>query len=273
MVVVSIGHALRLCTLPVDQGLYYGHLRDSVFGKPIDEASWIVMASVASWLIVGVMGRRMAGFGLGWFALALLPVSNVVPTGVLVAERTLYLPSMGACFLAAALLDRVGRRSSESGRLVSASLAGLVVASVIASNLVVGRWTDETTLWRTTVESHPRSPMAHEALGWALLDRRPSASDPMPNDLLREAGDEFRKARELNPKLAGAARGAGVVAWKLGDLEEAERLLRQAVALEPNDQAARMSLRDFLEARKKGPDSFSWPGSTGVGPRFGEKGG
>jgi hypothetical protein len=50
---------------------------------------------------LAVAGRRRAvpvTFGIGWISAALLVIGNVlVPSGVLVAERTLYLASVGAC--------------------------------------------------------------------------------------------------------------------------------------------------------------------------------
>ena len=53
-------------------------------------------------------GRRVEAFGLGWIAIAFLPVANLFfPTGVLVAERTLYLPSVGLALAAGEWLPRL----------------------------------------------------------------------------------------------------------------------------------------------------------------------
>jgi hypothetical protein len=53
---------------------------------------------VAGALILAVTARRVAPavtLGIAWCALALLPVSNVVPSRVWIAERTLFTPSIG----------------------------------------------------------------------------------------------------------------------------------------------------------------------------------
>jgi protein O-mannosyl-transferase len=56
-------------------------------------------------------GRRVEAFGLGWIAIAFLPVANLFfPTGVLVAERTLYLPSVGLALAVGAWLCRIPSR-------------------------------------------------------------------------------------------------------------------------------------------------------------------
>ena len=45
---------------------------------------------------------------MGWIAIAFLPVSNLLfSTGVLLAERTLYLPSVGLALAAGAALARL----------------------------------------------------------------------------------------------------------------------------------------------------------------------
>ncbi len=54
--------------------------------------------------------------GLAWIALALLPVSNLLfASGVVLAERTLYLPSAGLSLIAASLTERVGRTARALG--------------------------------------------------------------------------------------------------------------------------------------------------------------
>jgi len=49
-------------------------------------------------------------WSLMWFLIPFLPASNLfVPVGFLVAERTLYLPSLGFCLLAAKLIEHLAR--------------------------------------------------------------------------------------------------------------------------------------------------------------------
>jgi len=61
-----------------------------------------------AWLLVMAWRRqRSEAFGLGWIAIAFLLVSNLLfSDGVLLAERTLYLPSVGLALAA-------GRRSRD----------------------------------------------------------------------------------------------------------------------------------------------------------------
>jgi hypothetical protein len=52
LVVVSIGHALRLCVWPTGQGIYYGHLRDSIAGRPDEEAAWVLVSVAIGYRLV-----------------------------------------------------------------------------------------------------------------------------------------------------------------------------------------------------------------------------
>lgn len=56
------------------------------------------LALIVAAFAVIICARRRApvlSFGLAWCVIALLPVSNIVPTTIMLAERTLFLPSVG----------------------------------------------------------------------------------------------------------------------------------------------------------------------------------
>jgi protein O-mannosyl-transferase len=240
-VVIAVGEAVRLCTLPTGQGLYYGHLRGSLYGWPYAELTWVSAGALLAVWLAGERGRRAALFGAGWFLVALFPVMNFIPTGVLVAERTLYMPSLGVCFLAAAWLGRLSRGAARS------ALAGLVLAGAVAGASVVGNWRDQETLWRTTIAAHPRSPLAHLSFGQVLVDHwQNSGAVPSPAEL-DEAAAAFDAAYRLNPRLTRALVGRGVVAARQGDRARAEQLLRRAVAAAPDDPVPRAALRALLD--------------------------
>jgi len=76
-------------------------------------------------------------FGLIWCAIALLPVSNIVPGGVMLAERTLLLPSVG--FLLAVggaaqlALRSAGTRTRSARRALMAAVLVLVALGIARS--------------------------------------------------------------------------------------------------------------------------------------------
>ena len=71
----------------------------------------MILALVGGGIAAIITGRRVTAFVLLWFPIAILPVSNfIISIGVLLAERTLYLPSVAFAFAAAALYAWLQRR-------------------------------------------------------------------------------------------------------------------------------------------------------------------
>lgn len=107
-------------------------------------------------------------FGLAWAALALIPVSNIlVVTGILLAERTLFLPSIGVVVAVAGagalLVERVRQPVVRYG----AAVAVLVVVALGAwrSATRAPVWRDNQTLFTTGVLDAPHSYRAWRMLG------------------------------------------------------------------------------------------------------------
>jgi len=89
-------------------------------------------------------GTVMAGLGLAWIGLMLLPASNLIPTMQYMAERFLYLPLAGFCMLLCWLVQ-LGRWRAGVIILFLASAVWGVVAWERA-----GIWRDELTLFVTS---------------------------------------------------------------------------------------------------------------------------
>ena len=132
-------------------------------------------------LLIGWLAWRMLrrapvfSFGVAWTAIALLPVSNVlVPTGIMLAERTLITPSVGAMLAVAAmgaLAVRAMRRERRPMlRRVGFALAGIVI--VLGMSRSISRhqvWRNQIVLWRQTVIDAPFSYRARMAFGAQLI--------------------------------------------------------------------------------------------------------
>jgi hypothetical protein len=115
-------------------------------------------------------------FGILWCGLALFPVSNVLlPTGIALAERTLFLPSVGVMLAVGGVLAELPKLAVlHRRRLALGTIAALVV---LVTTLGVSRsrsrhkvWQTSFTLWGQTVMDVPTSYRAWVALG-ALVNR------------------------------------------------------------------------------------------------------
>jgi hypothetical protein len=122
----------------------------------------VIVAGIAA---VWAFHRRRPALALGltWIAIALLPVSNLLfPTGVLIAERTLLLPSVGAVVVGGAILGAIAGRSVAAGGVL---LVGLVAAGAARSWSRQPVWRDNLTLFTQTTIDEPRSYRGHFVLG------------------------------------------------------------------------------------------------------------
>jgi tetratricopeptide (TPR) repeat protein len=111
-------------------------------------------ALIASLVWVGVRfagsadrNRRLMAFGIFWFLIALIPVSNLVPTSRKMADRYLFLPTIGA-ILGILALATAWCSGSRGRQLTSFSGLVLVVAVFTAwSHDRAEVWCGKTTLW------------------------------------------------------------------------------------------------------------------------------
>jgi hypothetical protein len=168
----------------------------------------VVLVGVAAW--VARRRRPEITFGILWAGAALFPVSNLLlKSGVLVAERTLFLPSAGVMLAVggglAAWLEREQRRTWLTTRLAWSAAAVLIGLGVWRSALRQPVWRDNGTLFSQTVRDAPRSYRAHWVYGLYLFDHGnhdaafaelESAISLYPRDasLYGDVGDVYRSA-------------------------------------------------------------------------------
>jgi hypothetical protein len=140
---------------------------------------------------------KPAFFALGWTLITCLPVLNIIPvsaTGRLMAERYLYLPSVGFCMLFGwPVLQWLRSRLDWSSRRVKAGAVAtlLIVVEIYGfktfqRNLI---WRSDLMLWEDTVEKSPRHflPYANAAIELEAVGR------------LEEAEKRIQRAIQLNP--------------------------------------------------------------------------
>jgi hypothetical protein len=154
--VAALADVARLLLVPLTLRVDYSPAERTLVTTPLDARFALGLMCAAAWgalvWLAWRRGRRVEMLGLGWIAIAFLPVANLLfPTGVLVAERTLYLPSIGLAIAAGAWLKDLPAR-----RL--ALLAGAVfVAGGARTALRVPIWRNSRTVTLSVLEDSPRS--------------------------------------------------------------------------------------------------------------------
>jgi len=240
-------------------------------------AGLIVCAGLFVWLW---RNARPLSFALLWMAATLAPVLNArwMPAQVF-AERYLYLPSVGFCWLigaAIAKLWRAARSPSSSSRhalLRQAIAVSVVVVAFLCAVRTVERnrdWRSDEVLYRRTLEAQPDAQVIHTNLGvhysdggdWSAAERewilalgpgKPSAATLNNLGLLRkqqkrysEAADFFEQAINLRPSFMGPYKNLAEMYAEMGRFTDAESQFRKAVSLAPLDTKLRNSYGHFL---------------------------
>ena len=153
----------------------------------------LAAAGFSAW----VLRRRMPGVsaGIAWSAVTATVAANVVfPTGILTAERVLYLPSVGAALVVGALVGAL--RASAVWTVVALALA-LLAARTLARIPV---WRDGERFYAALVRDAPDSYRSHWATGARAFEQhRP-----------REGETEYLRAIAIHP-------GDGAVLQELGE--------------------------------------------------------
>ncbi|HET9402072.1 MAG TPA: tetratricopeptide repeat protein [Candidatus Acidoferrales bacterium] len=209
--------------------------------------------------------RSMAAFAIAWLAFPLLPVldAKVMASNVF-AERYLYLPSIGFCWLAAGLVQHLwGKASVLKWRIFRPVLSSTAaVACLVATSDVISRnavWHDGPRLFAAMLKQDPANATAHSDLGamyWNTFRRKDAISewskalseDPsnffaldnlgiaaLTEKRYAEAIDYFRRAVDVRPGFPKAHAHLADALAGLGDSPAAEREYLKAIDLAPFD--------------------------------------
>lgn len=174
---VVILHYLRLLVYPVTLSVDY-----SFNQIPVNSSiySWSFVAGLctvvlASWGVSRIWGRSpLAAFGVSLLVIPLLLNLNpLVSSGTMLAERYLYLPSMGFCLLVGLAFHSVQSMARSPGQrhILIGLAAVLVVAGTARTVLRNKEWRTDETLFRSATVSTPRSVRAHLNLAFLLKNK------------------------------------------------------------------------------------------------------
>jgi Flp pilus assembly protein TadD len=181
--------------------------------------------------------HHAASFGFVWLLVTLLPVLNARwMTASAFGERYLYLPSVGFCWLLAWAWSWLMVRAASHR---TAWRAGLVSALVLILGLYTLRtvtrnrdWRDDIILYARTLAVAPDALLIRNDLGLAYWAR----------GYLQAAEQEWQAVLRADPYSAADFSFLGMLRARQKRYNEAEKLLRRALELWPNDPGAHLHL-------------------------------
>jgi len=255
--------ALRISLEWVRLLLWPAHLQADYSPRDIERATSFGLQQAAGLtLLLGVGAITLAtwkrlpvvAFGLCWTALAIFPVSNLVlKAGILLAERTLFVPSVGAMMVLGGATEALTRRHARLWRPIAVAGLVLVVLGVWRSAIRQPVWKDNGTLFAQTVVDAPNNYRAHWSYGLYLYEHGEKEAAfrtlqtamtlfPYDASLYNDVGDVYRtdghceqsiplyqKALLLNPDLRYTRSRMASCYMRLGDYGSARLELRKLV--------------------------------------------
>ncbi len=176
------------------------------------------VVSVCALVMRGGNGRQqqIVLFGLAFSALSFLPASNLLfLVGFVVAERVLYIPSMGFCIIMSQAVWLLLKASNRFLRTLWVCTCVLLLAvqgvKTIARN---ADWQNGLTMYTASIRTYPGNGMMFSNLG--LIYQQ------MGNDSLAEA--LHKTAVEMVPQYSQTHRNYGALLQDLGRYQEAEEV-------------------------------------------------
>ncbi|MFI5396038.1 MAG: hypothetical protein ACHQ9S_10935 [Candidatus Binatia bacterium] len=264
-IIGAIGHYTTKLVLPVWQSAYVSDL-------PTSPAALLAIGAMLAgaalgWLVAWRRGEREVVFLLVWMGCTLAPSLAIVikiPAAP-VAERYLYLPSVGYCVLLAYGIMRasaaIGSRNART--MLAAAVAVLLCVGAAATLRRNAVWRSNLTLWEDTAAKNLTDGLPMRSLATAYQQLGDTA----------RAGEYFRLALQRRNDALGLFtinNNLGSLAMMEKKLDEAERYYRAALGGNPQaaDVLFNLGLIGLTRAKNEdGTHDASWTHDQAVQAR------
>ncbi|KAL4219888.1 Protein O-mannosyl-transferase tmtc4 [Mactra antiquata] len=240
-----------------------------------DFSDWRIIPSLVFWIFIGSLiwaclkapitqDQRALTMALSLIVIPFLPASNLFfRVGFVIAERILYLSSIGFCMVVILGVRQIAVTYPQYAKMTTIGL--FFVLSVFTGRCIQrsSQWRTEMDLFTSGADVCPLNAKVHYNI--AKLNADSGNTD--------YAIEKYRHAIELNPLYDQAMNNLGNILKDKNELDEAERLLARAVEIRDEFAAAwmnlgivKMSLKKLEEAercyfnaikhRRKYPDCY-----------------
>ncbi len=289
---------LYLLLLPINQSINHIIPNNILSGYYIDLKKQAILSQTIfePMVLLGILGMLgllgvlmfyfkkapLISFGIGWFLITMLPASNIVPVQEIMAERYLYLPSIGFCLIVAYVLYLL---LSSQERIMNYELrikkkqTFIILAScfllLFYGYLTFQRnkvWASPLTLWEDTVKKSPISEIAYFNLGNAYgrtheyekaIDAYKNAIKNKPKSMgsflnlgniyiyqekYNLAQNAYEGALRIDPGSASHYNNIGGAFEKEGNILKAIEYYLYALRLDSNHKNSKENLERILKA-------------------------
>ena len=165
---------------------------------------------------------KLAGFGLLFFLIGILPVSQIIPVGsAIIADRYVYMPYIGLFVAIVSLADGIRKRVVVNPIAYYAVCTTLVLTFGFRAFTQSQTWKSDETLWTNVINEYPDCAKAfvNRGMYYAKSSR------------LDFAQSDFNQALMLEPTMLELHQQMGLLYQKKQEFQNAERSFRSALEL------------------------------------------
>lgn len=246
---------IRLLFIPMDL-----HMERSIpIPSSVFEPRVLIALGVLFFAIVCIVRTyrfsREIPFGLVWFFVALVPVSNIItPLNAVMAEHWLYLPSIGIFMVIGIGVSKLLLKAANTKRVIIIITAYLIFLSTLTILRNV-EWGNAILFYKNAIRYSPDSYRLHYNLGVTYMSK----------NLYQEAISEFNNAividairmessklpAMLNLSLPDAHYNIGIAYANQGLLEKAIEEWQKALEINPNLESAKVCIEQAKKSLMK----------------------
>jgi hypothetical protein len=168
----------------------------------------------------------------------------------IVADRFMYLPSLGVCFLIGAVVDGALRRLKNKAGILCLIMVVMTwyALLMIKTTWQCRVWKDSIALWSYMIHWWPDQPKYYMNRGAAYLERQ--EFQPALRDINRAIG--------LNPQHEKVHYNRGIIYDRMGEFDKAEMDFQQELEYHPCDPPALIALGHLYRGRQKPEPAFRY---------------
>lgn len=216
---IAISSYLELIFWPQRLTIYHSEM---LFSPMVFMVRLIVFLAFLGLIALSYKKNRTIFFWLCFFLVSLIPTLTPLRISWTVAERYVYLGTLGILVPIAMGFDRLLK--NEDFKLVVWFVFGIIILALGTRTIIRNvDWKNEDNLWLATAKYSPSSPNNHNNLG----DVYARHGD------LPKAAEEFSKAIQLKPNYADAYHNLGITYQRMGEFDKAEKNYLEALKYNP----------------------------------------
>jgi len=195
--------------------------------------------------------KKIISFGITWFLLTLIPVVNIILIYNPVAERYLYLPSVGFAIALAGVFTLFDFDKENVLRKISISLKAVIILFILISFSIIvflraGDWKDQNCLWLSVEKVNPKSSLANNGLGLFYHERGE----------YDKAETYYKKAIQLNNKFADSYNNLACLYEVTGKNDFAVKYYKLAIESDPVSMISYLNLASLYSRLGKLDESL-----------------